>query len=387
MKNQILIFLFALALLPILLIPAATAYVTPDSIVAGGNVYVSNVTYDPGTFFTGDSGTVTFAVTNGNANQSIVANHASFGDDNFQLTSGTYDTSSNIGPLQTRMYIFSVVSDSKEGVYYPTFSLSLRDADSLFYQGMVRIDNTPLIATVLSKPDSFTQAKKDTIAIQLANPRRNDVKNVLMCVSGGPGADLLPSTQYIGKVASGTSMMVNFSVTPGQETTLNLTVEYDNGDNHHSTGLQIPVTFSRDKKSANPVMSNIEAKTESGITHITGDVTNAGLTVANAVTVTVLSPAVQQDPYKYYVIGALKPDDFGSFEVTFTSANSTSIPIQLSYKDTDGNIITSTQNVTVPLFADSAQAPGFPVMPVAAIVLVLVIFGGGWIIYLRRYKQ
>jgi len=387
MKNRIFIFLGALTLLLILMIPGAAAYVTPDSIVAGGNVYISNVTYDPGTFFTGDSGTAMFAVTNGNANQSIVANHASFGDDDFRLTSGTYDTSSNIGPLQTRAYVFSVISNSGDGIYYPTFSLSLRDADSLYYQGMVRVDNTPLVATVISKPDSFTRAKKDTISVQVANPRKNDVKNVIMCVSGDPGADLLPSTQYIGKLASGSSMLVNFSVTPDQETTLNLTVKYDNGDNHHSTELQIPVAFSRDKKSADPIMSNIDLKTESGITHVTGDVTNAGLTVANAVTVTALPPAVPQDPYKYYVIGALKPDDFGSFEVTFTSANTTIVPIQLSYKDTDGNIITSTRNVSVPLLPDNAQAPDFPVLPVMAIILILAVFGAGWILYLRRYKQ
>lgn len=384
---KILTFLVLITITLLAGIGGTTAYVTPDSIVAAGNVYISNVTYDPGAFFTGDTGTVTFAVTNGNANQSIVANHATFGDKNFQLTSGTYDTSSNIGPLQTRPYVFSVASDANEGTYYPTFSLSFRDADSLYYSGMVRVDNTPLVVSVLSKPDSFTQAKKDTISVQVANPRKNEVKNVIVDVSGGDGVDLLPSTQYIGRVAAGTSILVNFSVTPNQETTLHLTLNYDNGDNHHSTDLQIPVTFTPDKKKANPVMSNIAVKTESGVTHITGDVTNAGLTVANAVTVTALAPAVPQDPYKSYVIGALKPDDFGSFEVTFSADNSTNIPIQLTFRDTDGNVITSTQNVTVPLFSSSTQDTGFPVLPVVAVVLVVAIFVGGWLVYLKRYKQ
>ena len=384
---KILTFLILITITLLAGIGGTTAYVTPESIVAAGNVYVSNVTYDPGAFFTGDTGTVTVAVTNGNANQSIVANHATFDDNDFQLTSGTYDSSSNIGPLQTRTYIFSVLTDATEGSYYPTFSLSLRDADSLFYKGMVRVDNTPLVVSLLSKPDSFTQAKKDTISVQVANPRKNEVKNVIADVSGGDGVDLLPSTQYIGRLAPGASTQVNFSVTPNHETTLNLSVKYDNGDNHHCTNLQIPVTFTPDKKRANPVMSNIAVKTESGVTHVTGDVTNAGLTVANAVTVTSLAPAVPQDPYKSYVIGALKPDDFGSFEVTFSAGNSTNIPIQLSFRDTDGNVITSTQNVTVPLFPASTQNTGFPVLPVVAVVLVVAIFVGGWFVYLKRYKQ
>ena len=63
--------------------------------------------------------------------------------------------------------------------------------------------------------------------------------------------------------------------------------------------------------------------------------------------VTSLSPAVPQDPFKAYVVGALKPDDFGSFEITFAANSTSSIPIQLSYKDTDGNVYNSIQDVKI----------------------------------------
>ena len=103
-----------------------------------------------------------------------------------------------------------------------------------------------------------------------------------------------------------------------------------------------------DKKQANPVISNVQVTTEAGVYHVTGDVNNAGLETANTVMVTSLAPAVPQDPYKTYVVGALKPDDFGSFEVTFTAGSgNTSIPIELSYKDTDGNIYRSVQDVKI----------------------------------------
>jgi hypothetical protein len=381
-------FLLLIVTIGFLVLPAG-AYTTPESITAAGNVYISNVTYDPGAFFTGDTGTVTIAVTNGNGNQSIVANHATFGDKNFQLTSGTYDTSSNIGPLQTRPYVFSVVSDAKEGIYYPTFSLSLRDADSLYYQGMVRVDNTPLVLNVLSKPDSFTQAKKDSISLQLANPRKNDVKNVIIEVSGGEGVDLIPSTQYIGRVAAGTSIPVNFSVTPNHETTLNITVKYDNGDNHHSVDLQIPVTFTPDKKQAAPSVSNVVVKLTDGVYHVTGDVTNAGLTTANGVTVTALSPAVPQDPYKSYVIGALKSDDFGSFEVTFAASGTSSVPLQVSYKDSDGNILTSEQMVSLSgaTTTDSENQQGGTSFVIPGIIILIVLGAGGWYVYTKKIRK
>ena len=366
----------------------ADALATPAEITAANNVYISNVTYDPGSFFTGDSGTVTVAVANGNANQSIVANHATFGfDNNFQLTSGSYDTSSTIGPLQTRTYTFSVITQSADGSYYPTFSLNVGDATSLYYRGLVKVDNTPIVATLIDKPDAFTPATKNTLTLQLANPRNNDVKNVIVEVDGGNNVDILPATQYLGVLSSGTSMLANFTITPNVETTLNVTVKYDNGDNHHSVGLQIPVTFTTDKTAANPLMSNIVATTTAGVTQVTGDVTNAGMSNANGVTVTALAPAVPQDPYKSYVIGALKPDDFGSFELTFAADSGATVPIELSYKDTDGNVITTTQNVTVPLLSAGSHDSGFPVLPVIAIVVVVAIFVGGWYIYLKRRKE
>src|SRR4030042_4685450 len=80
-------------------IGVVNAFQTPESIIAAGNVYVSNITYDPGSFFTDDSGTVMVFVTNGNSDQSVVVNHVTIGDKDIRLTSSPYDSSSNIGPL------------------------------------------------------------------------------------------------------------------------------------------------------------------------------------------------------------------------------------------------------------------------------------------------
>ena len=68
------IFLVLIVTMGLLALPV-TAFQTPESIVAAGNVYVSNVTFDPGSFFTDDAGTVTVYVTNGNSDQSVVVNH------------------------------------------------------------------------------------------------------------------------------------------------------------------------------------------------------------------------------------------------------------------------------------------------------------------------
>jgi hypothetical protein len=371
-----------------ILVHPVSAYTTTEGIAESGKVYVSSATLDPGTLFTGDKGTVTYYVTNGNANQSVAVNHATFGDSkDIRLTSSSYDTNANIGPLQTRSFIFSIATDAYEGSYYPTFSLSFRDADSLYSRTLVKVDNTPIVLSVLDKPDTFTQDKKDSITVQIANARKNDVNNVILDVSGD-GITAVPSDRYVGALSSGNVTNLTFSVTPVKETSLNLTVKYDNGDNHHSVALTIPVTFGTDKKKATPQMSNVEVKLEGGVYHVTGDITNAGLTTANGVSVTALSPAVPEDPYKSYVIGALKPDDFGSYEVTFGASGATSVPLQISFKDADGNVITSSQDISLKGVVSSDttnQSGNTELLPVIIVIVIIAI--GGWYFYNKRRKN
>jgi hypothetical protein len=370
---------------------AALAYATPESIVASGNVYISKAVYEPAVFFSGDTGLVTIYVTNGNANQSVVVNHATIGDKNIQLTSTPYETSANIGPLQTQPFVFSVRTDAFEGTYYPTFSLGFRDAESIYYPAVVKVDNTPLELTVVDKPDAFTQGKKRTVNLLVANPRKNNVTNVMLTVTGN-GISATPERTYIGDLGAGEKLPVNISITPDKATTAILTLDYENGDNHHERSLELPVTFGVDKKQADPVISNIQVTTESGIYHITGDVNNAGLETANTVMVTALDPAQPEDPYKTYVVGALKPDDFGSFEVTFTTpSEKTSIPLELSYKDSDGNIYRSVQDVKISSSGLSAvsrtEGGSSNMLPVVAAIVIILIFVGGWIYNLKRNRQ
>jgi len=388
MKKSIIISLFSFLLLIVTLTTTATAYSTPDSIVAAGKVYVSGITYDPAVFFPGDTGTVTIQVTNGNNNSGVVVNHATLSDKNIRVTSSPYDSSSTIGPGQTRDFTFSIIADGFVGTYYPVFSLSFRDADSLFDREMVQIDDTPIEFTVVDKPDAFAQGKKKTIYMQVANPRKNTIRNVILDVSGTE-VNPSPSRIFVGDLDPGMKTPVNFTVSPDTETTANLTVTYSNGDNPHVITTSILLNFGADKKEANPVVSNIQVKPDVGFFHITGDVNNAGLETANTVMVTALSPAVPQDPYKCYVVGALKPDDFGSFEVTFAAANTTSVPLQLSYKDADGNVYNSVQDVALPKSGMSSQTSGgsnlIPVLAIAGIIVA--VFVGGWIVYLRRAKK
>ena len=316
----------------------ASADLTQSMSPITGKVFVSSVTFDPAVFFTGDKGTVTYVVENSNTNTSVMLNHGTFSDDKIRLLSGTYDFSNTLGPLQDRPFTFSILADVPEGDYYPSFSLSFYDAN-LYHKSLVRVDNTPLELTVVDKPDAFAEGKKKTIYMQVANPRDNDVSNVILEVAGD-GITASPSRTFIGDLASGAKAPVNFSVTPDKETQIALTLTYDNGNNPHEVTMDIPVTFGADKKEADPVMSNVIVTNDGTVYHVTGDVNNAGLETANTVIVTSLSPATPQDPYKTYVVGALKPDDFGSLKSP--SPRMAALPVSPSSSPTRTSMGTST---------------------------------------------
>ena len=314
-----------------------------------------------------------------------MVNHATFGDNDILLTSGSYDTNVNIGPLQTQAFVFSVGTDKSVGTYYPSFSLSFSAGNGLYYRTPVKVDNTPLVMTIADQPDAFAQGVKETICVQISNPRDNDVKNVILEATGND-VTLTPSKTYIGYLAAGTSTMVNFTSTADDPTTLFLNVNYDNGDNSHTINATLPIVFTTDKLQADPVMSNIVIALNNGTYDVTGDVTNAGLSNANGVTVTSLSPAVPQDPERNYVIGTLKPDDFGSFEITFTAPDgTTSVPLQQSYKDNDGNVITSIQNID--LTKATTKTDSQPSMLPALVVVIIIVLGIGGYLHMKKRKN
>ena len=76
-------------------------------------MYVSNVTYNPGSMYDGDKATVDIKVTNGNTDTEMIVNHAQLSDDTIRTVSRPYDSSSNIDPVRCGI-IFSKLSQIKE---------------------------------------------------------------------------------------------------------------------------------------------------------------------------------------------------------------------------------------------------------------------------------
>jgi hypothetical protein len=113
---------------------------------------------------------------------------------------------------------------------------------------------------------------------------------------------------------------------------------------------------------------------------LTGEVSNAGLEAANAVTVTVGGNATPVDPYRSYVVGSLEPDDFASFELSFTAEAPGEIPLLIEFKDSDGRITTTEIPFRLETSTGTGSAEGWP-LPLMAIVVAAVVAVAGIVVY------
>ncbi|HII76874.1 MAG TPA: hypothetical protein HA264_07565 [Methanolinea sp.] len=342
---------------------------------AAAQVMVTNVTLDPQVFMVDDTGTVTVEVINNGA-QSVAISRVTMYDEKIRIESRAYDTTMYLGAGNRMTFTFTVTTTVPDGIYYPVFSMDFRDAGYLRYPVKLQVQDKPLKVSILSKPDVFTSGKKEQVEVLIGNPRDNGVSGVIVYPMG-EGIEASPSSIFIGMIAPDQSQKVTFSITPHQTTILEIHVDYMNGINPHAEVIQFPIGIGKSKTRADPILSNIQVEKSGKTYSITGDVNNAGLEVANAVVISTGDSVVPVDPYRKYVVGTLQPDDFSAFEVTFTAEGTDKVPVEVSYKDNDGNLYTTMTIIDIPVTKPGAQeTEGMPLMMIAVILVCAAVIGG-----------
>ena len=380
MRGSICRALVALAIIcaPIIFAAAADADAT--------DVTVTGILISPSVLMRGDTATVTLSIENRGSTSVAVRRAFLLGEPNLIRTlNDPYQTVGEIGGGNSRDFSFLLRADGPDGTYYPKFTLDFRDAGSLTIPLPVVVKSTELAVSVLERPDRFSRERKDTVTILIGNPRINEVTGVNI-VMEGEGLDITPASYFIGTLKADASTRVSFNITPHQAGNLSTTVSYQNGVNLHTKEITTPIALDDDLMRASLVASNLVLTSEGSTYHLTGDVSNAGLEVANAVTVTAGGGAVPVDPFRSYVVGSLNPDDFASFEVSFQARNASSVLLLLQFKDRDGRIFSERNEVLLtPASTQASGTSGFPLGPVLLLVLALAV--GGIIIYSWKKKK
>lgn len=344
--------------------PAAAVGTTEDEI----QIAVTDITINPGVLMRGDTGTITVEITNTGTEGVAISRAELYSNDLGVINDQTYDSVGVLGSGISTSFTFTVKANVEDGIYYPKFYLDLRDSGCYRYYIPVQVESSGIVVSVIDAPDAYTAGRSDTITLLIGNIRDNTVNGVTVTPQG-EGISSKQTIGFVGTLEPDEADEVSFEITPSEETDLTFTVSYRNGMNEHKSILTIPVVFGKGKIVADPVVNNLEIQSSGTGYTVTGDVTNAGLDMAYSIIVTVDSPAKGTDPYPVDVIGALEPDDFSSFEVTFTAQGATTIPLVVEYKDEDGNSYEKTIEVTLNSFLAvqegdgeevSAQMPAMP---------------------------
>jgi hypothetical protein len=338
--------IITLSVLSLLIAPCLAAATDSGSITNSNQITVDDVSLDPSVLMHGDIGTVTISVKNTGTQNVNIKGADFYAKELTTLNYQTYATTVNLGSGDSTEFTFTIKADSADGIYYPRFYLDM-GTDSYRYYVPVKVESTPIDVSVIDRPDSFTEGVKDTVTLMIGNPRESSLSGVTVTPQG-TGIETTQTKMFIGDLEPGKSVQVAIEVTPSQQGDLTFLVEYRNGMNKHNETLTIPITFGGDKLAADLFINSIELSGSVSGYSLSADVTNAGLTDAKSIVVTVGSPAQPIDPNPVYIIGSLEPDDFSSFDLTFTAPGATtSIPVLLQYKDADGNKFEKTYDVNL----------------------------------------
>jgi hypothetical protein len=331
------------ALLAIALLTGAAAAATTTT---SGQIAVKSTTLDPEIFMPWDTGTLVVQIENTGTGAVTINRADILSTTILVLNYQTYDKVGTLGAGDTLTFTFHLKATGLEGIFFPELYMDLADSGSLRYPIPVRVDGTEILVSVMDVPDSFVQGEGNPVMLAISNPRKNTVTGVTITPSG-EGIRSTQTSIFAGSLSPDQVKNATFEITPERSTDLTFNVSYSNGMNRHSTGITIPIAIGERSMTASPVVNNVEVSQTGGTYTLKGDVTNAGLSDAKSVVATVGNPAKPVDPNRIYVIGALEPDDFSSFELSFTAQGASTVPLVIQYKDEDGKSYETTVDISL----------------------------------------
>ncbi|HVP97036.1 hypothetical protein [Methanoregula sp.] len=323
-------------------------------------VYVSNVTTDSGSYFPGDTGTVTVTLTNGGTT-SIGLEDPTLISPHLDVQESDWEGMTYVGAGDTVAFTLRFTVMPPDGTYNALFTIGTEGGNAIHYPVEINVNSNSLLAAVTSQPTSFAPEAEQNVTLTLMNTRCGAINDIVITPEGtgivaNPAMDLIPS------LASSSSYADTFGITSHQASTLTFNISYQDGDNTHYTDVVLPITIGQDKTAAVPVLNDVELTTTATGYDITGDITNAGISDAYGVIVNIGSPATGTGTYPVYAIGSIASDDSGTFELTFTTSDLSAVPVVITWKDSAGNdySLTKTLNLASPAGTANATAGSGP---------------------------
>jgi hypothetical protein len=349
------------------------------------SIMITDYHVSPDVLMQNDIGTVTVTIKNMEVLNSVKIKEANLRESEIKVLSKPYVNIGRLGPGGSIDLSFTIKAGYTDGIFYPKLTLEAENAERIRYQIPVKVDSTPLTLGVNDIPEEIFKDERAKIGLVVGNPRLNTVTGVKIATVE---ENVIPSEVFVGALASDDSKDASFNFT-AQSTgdhILNFKLEFKNGDNLHSTVLNIPVSVTESKKSAELILTGIEVESSSGMGayKITGDINNAGLEEARSVVMKVgAAEGVEaMNPYKAYFVGLLSSDDFSSFELDVkVGENVTTVPLLIEYKNEDSDLFTMTEYISIehsPVASSSELSVSMIAVLVVVAILVVGVIAYSW---------
>jgi hypothetical protein len=338
-------------------IASVSGAISNETSVSQAQIAVSEVRLDPEIFMQDDTGTVKVTISNSGTDTIDIDRVELLSDKLRVVNYQTYDQVGLLGSRNSLQFTFMIDADVEDGTYFPIFYVDVTGAGSLRYPVPVRVDDTDIMVSVVDAPSTFYPGSKEQITLTVGNSRENEVTSVTVTPKG-QGIRTTQSSIFVGTLQPDEKKDVTFEITAAKASDLVFDVSWRNGPNEHHTLLTLPVVMGERRVAAELVVNSVEVTQGGSSTTIKGDVTNAGLKDAKAVTVTTGAPAKAVDPNPVYVIGALEPDDFSSFEVTCIVQGSSTVPLIIEYRDDEGDSYQNTVDISLRNAAPAVPGSG-----------------------------
>lgn len=339
-------------------------------------VIISDFSIYPSSLMPGDTGIVTFSITNTYKSTAKISTVMIREDNGIKAYMAPYQSPlGRVGPGDTVMMSVPIVAGKSSGIFFPVLYVDFDDGRSSYvkYPFAIIVDGTGPFVSMLGKTDCLKPDTRQTITFNIGNSRVNDIEGVSITVSGD-GISSLENTAYIGTIPRGGNATGTLTVVTEKESKeIDVNVKYRNGGNWHTETVTLLLGSGISKTNADIIVNNIEIVSEASGYRVIGDVSNAGLTDAKGLTVTT-SGAEKSGAYPIYVVGSVDVDGLSSFEVTFKNPASNTVTLILEYKDENGNIHSQTENVVLKASSSTNENnSGNAGAPIAAVLIVIVI--------------
>ena len=337
----------------------------------------------PDTLMPGESGIVTVTLKNtGTMFAPIDQIYIKDADGITSTVSQYQNPIGGVGAGDTITLSLPITSNGKTGTFYPVLYVDFMNAgDYLKYPFPVIVDDQSVVISVNSRPDVFEAGTTQTVVLSIGNPRMNEIEGVQVSASGD-GVTSKQTSVFLGEISGNSAKNTTISVTTsGKTSEVTFVVTYRNGANWHTESISVPLESGISKTGAELVINNIEVKENvKGYYTIIGDVNNAGLTTAKTLVVT-YEGAAEAGPYTSYVVGSLDEDGLSEFELSFKDPVDGNITLIFTYKDTNGNIYTEKEVISVSdTISDSASSSeASPIATILIVIVILIVLAGGFV--------